>query len=263
MNREVLVKVFEHAQVVDKWCAENGGVRVFTGLFGSQNYGVDNEYSDVDTKSIILPDHRDWVWGDLEKYNKVLTSNDGENIEMKNIVDMFKQFIKGNINFLEILYTEYVDIAPGWEWLYDELLQTRDNIARHNLYKQSLTWLGYLEQARVRAYDRAARKNEMNHKSVANALRIKESWIRYFQFNRPFDEAINVTDMRSTLMPIKNGYVDFQTELQICTDVALWRAKALEWTKNHFEDKEVFNAEVYLKELALEAMIAYFEEVCE
>ncbi len=265
MNQDVLERVFEHAKVVDEWCAKNGGIRVMTALFGSQNYGLATSKSDVDTKSIIVPELRDWTWGDTEKYNRTLVLDNGEHAETKCLHDMCKQYIKGNINFLETLYTDYVDVAPGWEWFYNILAQARDNISRHNLYRSAKCWLGYESQALERTFfsdSVALGYNEAvgyNPKSLMNAFRIKESFIRFFQFNRPFDEAIDVSDMRGILVDVKEHPMDRDIAWMFASDLRKWMDKAHEWVRQTYTDKEVFNADFFSRMLCEEVYVTLGE----
>ena len=255
MKQAVLEKVFEHARVVDEWCAKNGGIRVMTALFGSQNYNLNSENSDVDTKSIIVPELGDWTWGDLGKYNKTLVLENGEHAETKNITDMCKQYMKGNINFLETLYTEYVDIAPGWEWLYDSFLSVRNAVSHFNVRKMAECWLGYEYQALERAFystSKALGYQEdvgYNPKSLMNAFRIKESFIRFFEFNRPFDEAIDMTEMRSSLLDIKTNPMPRDIAMVYGKDLTKWLNKEDEWVKQNLKDQDTFNAGIYFRGL--------------
>lgn len=266
MREEALRKVFEHAEFVDNWCATHGGIRVMTALFGSQNYGTDNENSDVDTKSIIIPELCDWTWGDTEKYNTTLIMPDGSHAETKSLVDMCKQYIKGNINFIETLYTPYIDIAPGWEWLYEAFFDVRDNVSRHNLYKMAQTWLGYERQAIERAFNSTSEslgyrpECGYNPKSLMNAFRIKESFIRFFQFNRPFDEAIDVSDMRNYFLEIKENPMPVDVAIVYKRDLLDWIERAKGYVKDHFVDKEVFNVDFYFKSLCEEVYVTLGKE---
>ena len=106
-------KVVEHAKAVDNYCREHNCIRIMTALFGSQNYGLDEATSDIDTKSIVVPAVDDWLWNTEGDSNHLIIMPDGSHAEMRPVVSMFKQFLKGNINFLEILYTPYLDIADG------------------------------------------------------------------------------------------------------------------------------------------------------
>ncbi len=270
MNVDVLEKVFAHAQKVDEWCAKNGGIRVFTALFGSQNYGLDNENSDVDTKSIIIPALDDWTWGDTDKYNATIEMEDGSHAEIKSLPDMCKQYIKGNINFLETLYTEYVDIAPAWEWLYNEFQDVRDNVSRHNLYKAAQTWLGYERQALERAFHSTSEALGYredcgyNPKSLMNAFRIKESFIRFFQFNRPFNESIDVSDMRGLLLDVKEHPMPRDVAAVYYYDLIAWVERQRIYINECYEDKEVFNCKFYFKQLCkLVYCVLGEEEICD
>jgi hypothetical protein len=256
-NELVLKKVFEHAAAVDEYCAKHHCTRIMTGLFGSQNYGLDTPSSDVDTKSIIVPDLHDWLWSTEGYCNHVLTMPDGSHAEMKPVVGMFKQFVKGNINFLEILYTPYIDIAPGWEWVYESLTGAADNITRHNMYQQSRVWLGYINQMMKRTFNQSEQLGYRvdlgyNPKALMNALRLKQTFIRYFEFQRPFDESIDLSELRHELLNVKQGFCSKEYAKTLIDDMELWCIKADKYIKQHYEDKEVFNAEWYLRMLALE-----------
>lgn len=261
MREETLRKVFEHAKRVDAWCSEHGGIRVMTALFGSQNYGLDNANSDVDTKSIIVPDLNDWAWGDIDKYNTTIVMPDGSHAETKTLVDMCKQYIKSNINFIETLYTPYIDIAPCWEWLYNAFLDVRDKVSRHNLYKMAQTWLGYERQSLERAFNNTSESLGYrsdcgyNPKALMSAFRVKESFIRFFQFNQPFDEAIDVSDMRNYFLGIKENPMSLDVATIYKYDLLKWIESAKTYVKDNFVDKEVFNVDFYFKSLCKEVYV--------
>lgn len=256
-NAKVMAKVFEHAKAVDELCEKTGGMRIMTALFGSQNYNLDTNQSDVDTKSIVIPNLKDWLWNEVHYDN--INMPDGSHAEIKNVTAMFKQFIKGDINFLEILYTPYVDIAPGWEWFYEELTAQADNISRHNLFAQGHTWVSHCQQMRERTLTRLDNIDpslSYNAKAFMNALRIKESCIRFFEFNRPFDESIDMEDLREELLKIKMGYLDKDTIRDMCYDLDEWIVKFDAYITNHYTDKEVFDVKNYLKTLAIKVFSA-------
>ena len=265
MNLNALQKVFEHAQFVDQWCAENGGIRVMTALFGSQNYNLDSENSDVDTKSIIIPELDDWSWGDVNKYNTTLELPDGSHAETKHLAEMLRQYMKCNINFLETLYTEYVDIAPGWEWLYDELICVRQQITTHNMYKMGRTWVGYLVQALQRAFTSTSvslgynEEVDYNPKSLMNAMRIKESFIKFFEFHRSFDEAIDMSGWRSMLLAVKNHPMPRDVAIIFGRDIEKWiDDHAIPYLQEHYEDKEDFNIDWYMRQLCVSVQTSLY-----
>ena len=87
-------------------------------LYGSQNYHMANENSDIDSKIIVIPTfeefclNKNWV-------SKELRSDEDEHIEVKDIRYMREMWQKQNINYLELLYTEYFIINPKYEQLFN------------------------------------------------------------------------------------------------------------------------------------------------
>lgn len=102
-------------------------------LYGSQNYELDYEKSDVDTKAIVLPTLGDIV---LNRQPVSTTVDMGDNClcDVKDIRKMFECFKKQNINFIELLFTQYYKLNPIYESLYRPMLDNAENIARYNNY---------------------------------------------------------------------------------------------------------------------------------
>lgn len=111
------------------------GYKVF-GVFlqGSQNYHLDYEGSDIDTKCIILPSFEDIVLN-KKPVSTTLVLEDNSHIDLKDIRLMWECFKKQNINFLEILFTEYFiingkDYIPIWCLMRNNA----EEIAHYNNY---------------------------------------------------------------------------------------------------------------------------------
>lgn len=103
------------------------------GLFlqGSQNYGLDYEGSDVDTKAIVLPNFNDFVFNKKPvSFTHVLPNN--EHVDIKDIRLMWDCFKKQNINFVEILFTDYMILNPEYEDIFRPMIDSRELIARYN-----------------------------------------------------------------------------------------------------------------------------------
>lgn len=109
----IMDNVFEHHIEAFKL-----GKPVFaTILQGSQNYGLDiytDEYkSDIDTKCIVLPTFEDFCGGrSPASYTHIRKNN--EHIDMKDIRIMFDTFRKQNVNFVEILFSDFYVIHDNW-----------------------------------------------------------------------------------------------------------------------------------------------------
>ena len=90
-------------------------------LQGSQNYGLDeytDEYqSDVDTKAIVLPHFRDFVYGNSPVSTTIVLDNN-EHIDVKDIRVMFESFRKMNVRYIELLYTNWIWVNPNMRRKY-------------------------------------------------------------------------------------------------------------------------------------------------
>lgn len=102
-------------------------------LQGSQNYGLADEESDVDTKMLLLPSMRDLVLNN-KAVSKTCIRDNNEHIDCKDTREYFKIFRKSNINFVEILFTDYWIANPLYQDLWLELLSRREELARINPY---------------------------------------------------------------------------------------------------------------------------------
>lgn len=102
-------------------------------LQGSQNYALEYEGSDIDCKAIILPKFEDFVLS-KQQISTTLVLEDNSHIDLKDIRQMFLNFKKQNINFIEILFTKYKKINPKYESLIQPMFDNREKIAHYNMY---------------------------------------------------------------------------------------------------------------------------------
>ena len=107
---------------------------VFLGLQGSQNYGLELPTSDVDTKCIIVPTFQDIALNSKPISTTHVRAND-EHIDLKDIRLYIQCFTKQNLNFLEILFTEYFITNPLYEEQWNRLVNAREAIAHMNPYR--------------------------------------------------------------------------------------------------------------------------------
>lgn len=93
-------------------------------LQGSQNYDLDiysDEYqSDVDTKAIILPSFEDFCCGHSPLSTTHVRANN-EHIDLKDIRAIFETFKKQNINFVEILFSQYYIVPEKYAKYWEQL----------------------------------------------------------------------------------------------------------------------------------------------
>ena len=108
-------------------------------VYGSQNYNLDTPTSDWDTKAIVIPTFDEILFDKpVSKEVKVQRDdNKWEHCEVKDIREFIKMFEKQNINFIEILFTEYKWVNPKFlllvEWYrVSEALNPQTHAANFN-----------------------------------------------------------------------------------------------------------------------------------
>lgn len=100
-DKKIMCRLSEHLAAVKEKHPEWVGIF----LQGSQNYKLDYEGSDVDSKLIVLPSFEDFVLNRKPQSYTHIMEND-EHVDVKDIRLMFDCFRKQNINFVEILFTK-------------------------------------------------------------------------------------------------------------------------------------------------------------
>ena len=111
-------------------------------LQGSDNYNLSDDKSDIDTKAIIVPSLDDLISG--KKVSTTIVLKDNSHLDVKDIRSMYECFLKQNINFLEILFTDYKIINNKYIDLISPLFVFNENIARYDIKKCYNTLLGDL-----------------------------------------------------------------------------------------------------------------------
>lgn len=102
-------------------------------LQGSQNYGLEYEGSDIDTKCIVLPTFEDFCLN-KKPVSTTLILPTNEHVDLKDIRLMFECFKKQNVNFIEILFTKYNLINETFKSLYQPMLDNAELISKYNNY---------------------------------------------------------------------------------------------------------------------------------
>ena len=175
-------------------------------LQGSQNYGLADEESDIDTKMLLLPSLRDLVLNNKPISHTCVRDNE-EHIDCKDVRDYFKIFRKSNINFVEILFTDYWIVNEKYSDLWLELLSKREELARINPYAAIGCMSGMAAEKRhALCHEYPSRMHMIEKfgydpKQLSHLVRI-----RYFLDNyiagRPYKECID-TEHKDYLLRLK------------------------------------------------------------
>ena len=103
-------------------------------LQGSWNYGLDfcDENSDVDTKCIVLPSFED-VCLNKKPVSCTHVLENGEHLDAKDLRLYMDCFRKQNVNFVEILFTDYKVVNSKYEKQWARLVEAREQIGRYDI----------------------------------------------------------------------------------------------------------------------------------
>lgn len=77
---------------------------VYIGLYGSQNYNVDDEESDIDARAIVIPSLHDIIF--RKTTSKVVEFETGA-VDVKDLITYYDVIKKGNFSFIEAIDTPY------------------------------------------------------------------------------------------------------------------------------------------------------------
>jgi len=98
------MEIFKVLKERKKILEEQGYIVLYIGLYGSQNYNLDDEFSDYDVKAIILPSLNDIIF--RKTTSKVIECDSGS-IDVKDLITFYNVIKKGNFSYIEAIDTEY------------------------------------------------------------------------------------------------------------------------------------------------------------
>ena len=114
-------EIFKTLGQYKKVLEDKGYQVIYIGLYGSQNYNLDDEFSDIDCKAIILPSLHDIIF--RKTTSKVVKCDKGE-IDVKDLITFYEVIRKGNFSYIESIDTEY---SIGDKYIKELFKQIRPN----------------------------------------------------------------------------------------------------------------------------------------
>lgn len=221
-RKEKINKVLqEHYNEALQYFPEDQILGIF--LQGSQNYELDYEYSDIDTKLIVIPSFEDVCFNKKPKSHTHVRENN-EHIDFKDIRLMFQTFRKQNFNFVEILFTEFKIINPEYEDLWNELIEHKEELARYNEFNAVKCMKGMaLEKFHALKHEYPSKvevlaKYGYNPKQLHHLVRLNY-FLKDYLSEKDYSECL-VTDKtkREELIDIKRGKYSLTEAEKIAED---------------------------------------------
>jgi hypothetical protein len=99
-------------------------------LFGSQNYGLEHEKSDVDALVIVCPSWNDVIYAE-KPLSRQIDTETGK-IQIRDVRLVLRDMAKPHLSAIECLATDYSIINPMFENLWTKLKANTDSIAFAN-----------------------------------------------------------------------------------------------------------------------------------
>lgn len=227
----IMRRVQEHYDEALQYFPEEQIVGVF--LQGSQNYGLDYEGSDVDTKLIVVPSFRDICLNKKPVSTTHVRAND-EHTDWKDIRLYVEHFRKQNLNFLEILFTPYCIINPMYKEEWDRLVAAREFIARMNPYRAVKSMKGIaLEKFHAMEHRYPSKadivdKYGYDGKQTSHQLRVWD-YLRRYIAGEDYESCLHPTESlvprimdykRLSIIPLEEARVEAKHYLAMTEEIA-------------------------------------------
>lgn len=203
---QIMKRLQEHYDEALEYFPENRIVGIF--LQGSQNYGLDYEGSDIDTKLIVVPSLEDIVLNKKPVSTTHVRAND-EHIDFKDVRLYMDTFRKQNLNFLEILFTPFKIVNPMYADEWNRLVGAREEIARMNEFRAVKSMKGIaLEKFHAMEHRYPSKIDIIDEygydgKQVSHLIRVDDYLERYIKGER-YESCLRPTDSkRDEIMKFK------------------------------------------------------------
>lgn len=203
----VMQRVQNHLDEALTYFPEDRIVGIF--LQGSQNYGLATPQSDVDTKLIVTPTFKDIAMNRKPVSTTHIRVNE-EHIDFKDIRLYIQTFRKQNLNFLEILYTDFAIVNPIYEKQWNRLVESREAITHFNPYRSVQSMKGIaLEKYHAMEHEypskiEVLKKYGYDPKQLHHLVRVEDYLGRYIN-GESYESCLDPGPMKQELIEIKMG----------------------------------------------------------
>lgn len=235
IDMELKARVMEHYKDALKLYPEERIVGIF--LQGSQNYYLDDEESDVDTKLLVVPTLDEIIFNKKPVSVTHIRDND-EHIDAKDIRLYWQCFRKGNPNFVEILFSRVRYVNPMYLDLWNDMVAMAEQVARVNPLASAKAMMGMIQEKFHAMEHRYPSRADIvdrfgyDPKQLSHLVRMTWFLKEYVKDERPYEDILTLYE------PDSLGYPDeiFRTYLKDIKRGRLFdledaRSIAQEWLK--------------------------------
>ena len=190
-------------------------------LQGSQNYLLDTPESDIDTKCLIIPSFKEIVMNKKPISTTHVRAND-EHIDLKDIRNYWACFKKQNINFIEILFTDFFIVHWQYADIWYNICKHKEDIARLNPYAAVKTMKGMaMEKYHALEHPYPSKVDLINKygfdgKQLSHLLRL-EHFIQEYINDKPYADCLIATDPDYLIAVKRNQIYNLEEAREIAT----------------------------------------------
>ena len=233
------------------------------GLFcqGSQNYGLDYEGSDIDTKLIIVPTFEDIAFN-KKPISTTHVRQNNEHIDLKDVRLYIETFRKQNLNFLEILFTPYKIVNPQYAEFWQKLVDAREDIAHYDIHRSIKSMKGIaLEKYHAMEHKYPSKveiieKYSYDSKQLHHLLRVEE-YLRRYVNGESYESCLIPTEFQSKILrAIKedNGLLSLEEARERANTSLLAIERLCDYGLQRYPEGSNEEVEALLKEVQYDIM---------
>ena len=147
----------------------------FCALYGSQNYNLNSDTSDVDVKVAFLPSAQDVLLAPKRQAMTLAKEGSTDNTTLaKDLRDVFLEFYKQNLNFLEVLTTPWFHTSLEFKPVFEELRTRSNDVARYYERGFYLCTCGLFNKL-----DTDFQKDRFDYKKLVFGLYLRDFVLKY------------------------------------------------------------------------------------
>lgn len=236
---------------------------VMIGLQGSQNYGLDiNGVSDIDTKFVLAPTFKEIAMNRKPVSTTHVRSNE-EHTDLKDIRLLLQTLKKQNMNFVELLFTEYSLVNPLYQEQWSRLVREREVIARYSPYAAVKTMKGIaMEKYHAMEHPYPSKleilaKYGYDGKQLHHLLRV-EDFLRRYIAGEDYESCLRPVDPEY-LINVKRGVYELDKAREVAaaaikrvTDIADTYTSTHEPTYNPIAEELIDDVQYQIMKIAVE-----------
>ena len=234
-------------------------------LQGSQNYGLANENSDVDTRLLTLPSMQELTLN-KKPISKTHIMENNEHCDVKDVREYFQIFRKSNINFVEILFTDYWLANDKYIHIWLDIKAHAEKLARYNPCATLCCIKGMAQERFKNLCNEDPLKYGYNPKQLSYLFYLKY-FVDHYIAGDPYTDCLYVKEpeTQETLLQLKQNGLKLTKEsaIELAEDTFKYICKKVDTFNQYNVNKSDEELDNYLNETLCNLVFANMTEKME